>query len=56
VAGKGENYIGVDEEKWEVEEEIARREKVWEIPTMFVCFVVGDNSCIGFYVVVQVEL
>jgi len=56
VFGEGESYIGVDKEKWEVEGEIARREKFWEIPASFFPFVVDINSCLCFYVVVQVQL
>jgi len=56
VFRKGESYIRVDKEKWEVEEEIARREKVCEIPAIFFSFIMDINNCLGVYVIVQVQL
>jgi len=50
---KGEKYAGFDEEKWEVEDEIATREKNWDIPVFFICDIVGLNNCNGAHVVVQ---
>ena len=53
---RGESYLGIDKEKWEVEEEIAKREKIREIPAIFISYVVGVYSCICGYVLVEGEL